>query len=1622
MDNVTASPSVSNGISVITVDLTHNSEGNDTSSQGHLPDNIPVNFTTNFGTITQLAYTRNGKASSIFSCGTSTSGTARILSVLDGQSVQINVTIDAIAPAVNTNIPGGIYNGPKNVILTATDNFDLNPRVYYSTDNGATWHGQVKSVTLNLNQGVTNLKFYARDAAGNSCSNQVITYTIDLTAPMVVASPVGGVYNTTQSVNLTAIDNLDPNPVIYYTTNGSNPTTSSTRYTDPITITNTTTLKFIAVDAAGNQATVQSQNYILNLPIINVNTGIYYPSIQVAIDDNLTLDGHTIEVSNGTYVENVVVNKRLTIQPVSGSNVTVRALDSLRPVFTINSGGSGSFIMDLNIIGSAGSSGIYINGSVNNTIYQNNITGTLDGLYLNNSTGTLILGNGITNNTANGIYIKNSSDNIIYENILKYNVFNGISVNSSDNSIITTNAITNNSQSGIYLFNSNAEVHFNQIFANTMYGLYNLGNGTVNATNNWWGTNIPLNSTSNGSAVNGGMVLYDPYLVLNLTGSTVYVTKNSSSGSQISADLTHNNRGDDTSSSGAIPDGLPVNFTATLPATITSSATTRRGKATVTLTSSSSDGATTVTVTLDNQTVSKAFCKSFSSIQAAVNNTLTVDGDVILVENGTYTENVVVNKKLTIVSEGNVTVQALNSSNPVFIINSSGSGTVIAYFKIVNATNSSGIYLNSANNCIIYSNNITGNWNGIRLDGSVGNIISYNSLLNNGFVGMGVVNSINNTVVENNITNNTYGISSLDSSNNTISKNVLSSNSLVGVYIANSNDEICENRITYNYYGIYFYASANNEVHFNQIFDNYCGLVSASTSQLVNATNNWWGNNTLRVISSDGRADISIQGGNVDYSTYIVLTVSPTSYKVANGRIYESIITADLTHNNRGEDISLQGCVPDGILVHFVAQYGTIPLIQYTSKGKASASLVLNQTIHNATGVIAVVDNAGAITSVDWIANANIIIISAAIDLSTNQPLNVTYTLPLNESATWVSVLWKNTGMFHNEVDLIVDGNVVLTRNVVNSAYITYQNSYSAQVFNQTLYLNGVFLNPLESNIYLQNFIKLNPQYQNYTKDQLLDVFLARIKQQYSFTDNEINFIRNNRSNFTDSVFVLMTYPGDASEYLTLENSNTNETLSFVKPGAVILRESPMIYFDGYTEDGDAGYEGVRSFAIVTTKVTNSVMQYWLDKQSLYAPGAMKAAYGTFLSSLLVIKCHDMVADQAATAYNVTWCRTTPVVVSCLDDAKNAYITGESSLRMGMDVNGTVGNVWAFRFACSSAFSPIEYCVAGDSTGLSVTLGLGERILNGEIPELFYSNGYLVYKIQGKDDLFLLLDPVTGIVTDCALGINGVYCFHDQITNNKISLAQNLTSGDPSVQPGWQQSISNSSIMLGSFAAMMGTVTLGETSLAAAELFPPVLMIVAPIAFLEALQPYAIEEAEQEGNFNTAEYLTNNDLKDQMWDVMIQCLGIGGPSQGVWDESNEHIRNNENVKRNLQDIKNMKESALTVWNGLYNNLSCPYDRYRYEKAKLEWEEEYDTALSQPPTDPLGQFLVKLVKESVKKCDSGITKIKEGDIVGGAIDLALGTAGFDLVTATIIYKAWPEKPELPGNNSTNTSKI
>ncbi len=92
---------------------------------------------------------------------------------------------------------------------------------------------------------------------------------IDTIAPTISVSPDGGSYTSTQTVTLSSDDS---NARIYYTTDGTTPTTSSTRYTSSFNLSSTKTLKAISVDTAGNQSTLKSsqftitnQNYVAQL-------------------------------------------------------------------------------------------------------------------------------------------------------------------------------------------------------------------------------------------------------------------------------------------------------------------------------------------------------------------------------------------------------------------------------------------------------------------------------------------------------------------------------------------------------------------------------------------------------------------------------------------------------------------------------------------------------------------------------------------------------------------------------------------------------------------------------------------------------------------------------------------------------------------------------------------------------------------------------------------------------------------------------------------------------------------------------------------------------------------------------------------------------------------------------------------------------------------------------------------------------------------------------------------------------------------------------------------------------------------------------------------------------------
>ncbi|GEM_PF-1387630 len=80
-------------------------------------------------------------------------------------------------------------------------------------------------------------------------------------AHIVSASPPGGIYNSTQSITLSAT----VNSAVYYTIDGTEPTNSSTIYASPIEITANTTLKFFATAISDNHTSgVVTESYTID--------------------------------------------------------------------------------------------------------------------------------------------------------------------------------------------------------------------------------------------------------------------------------------------------------------------------------------------------------------------------------------------------------------------------------------------------------------------------------------------------------------------------------------------------------------------------------------------------------------------------------------------------------------------------------------------------------------------------------------------------------------------------------------------------------------------------------------------------------------------------------------------------------------------------------------------------------------------------------------------------------------------------------------------------------------------------------------------------------------------------------------------------------------------------------------------------------------------------------------------------------------------------------------------------------------------------------------------------------------------------------------------------------------
>ena len=114
--------------------------------------------------------------------------------------------------------------------------------------------------------------------------------TVIIATPVI--TPAGGTYTEAQTVTITAGEGY----TIFYTTDGTEPTTASTQYTAPFTVSEDCTVKAIAYDTAGNSSAVASAEYKIEASVLPGSGTYIHTFVTSDIPDsteetNFTLSG-----------------------------------------------------------------------------------------------------------------------------------------------------------------------------------------------------------------------------------------------------------------------------------------------------------------------------------------------------------------------------------------------------------------------------------------------------------------------------------------------------------------------------------------------------------------------------------------------------------------------------------------------------------------------------------------------------------------------------------------------------------------------------------------------------------------------------------------------------------------------------------------------------------------------------------------------------------------------------------------------------------------------------------------------------------------------------------------------------------------------------------------------------------------------------------------------------------------------------------------------------------------------------------------------------------------------------------------------------------------------------------
>jgi hypothetical protein len=338
-----------------------------------------------------IYYTTNGdvpSASSTLYAGAISVGSSMTIKAIAIKAAFSNSSVSEAVYTINIPLPvavvpvaapaAGTYTSAQSVSLSSGTS---GATIYYTTDNSPPSTSSMVYSSPFLVQVSQTIKAIAVKSGYQNSSEGTFGYTITGTVQAPSFSVATGGYGPAQSVTLSS---ATPGASIYYTTNSTTPSRSSSLYSGAITVSASQTVKAFAALEDWADSSVSSAEYTINgqasMPTFSVASGTYTSvqsvTLASATADALiyyTVNGDTPSSSSTLYSGAISVGSSMTIKAIA-IKADYSSSSIVEVTYTINISEGPSISVSALIVAGGGGGGVGGGGGAGGLLYYGDET------------------------------------------------------------------------------------------------------------------------------------------------------------------------------------------------------------------------------------------------------------------------------------------------------------------------------------------------------------------------------------------------------------------------------------------------------------------------------------------------------------------------------------------------------------------------------------------------------------------------------------------------------------------------------------------------------------------------------------------------------------------------------------------------------------------------------------------------------------------------------------------------------------------------------------------------------------------------------------------------------------------------------------------------------------------------------------------------------------------------------------------------------------------------------------------------------------------------------------------------------------------------------------------------